>query len=73
MIDLIIKLIALVLLIGGLSYFLHKRWVEYRRVLTLTKKPTDREFKSILKVTAIGVLIIGLIGFLVKFMELLFR
>ena len=35
------------------------------RVLRITKKPNKEEFKSIVKVTGLGILIIGLIGFLI--------
>lgn len=38
---------------------------QYRRVLRLLKKPTMDELKTISKVTAIGLLIIGFIGFLI--------
>lgn len=44
------------------------------RVLKITKKPTGPEYKSIVKVTAIGILIIGLLGFLVTMIkQLLFN
>ncbi len=39
---------------------------EYRRVLKITKKPSMDEFKSISQVTAIGLAIIGLIGFVIN-------
>jgi len=39
--------------------------VESRRVWQVTKKPSKDEFKSILKITALGMLVIGFIGFLV--------
>ncbi|MBD3259338.1 protein translocase SEC61 complex subunit gamma [Candidatus Woesearchaeota archaeon] len=42
------------------SYF-----IECRRVLKVTKKPTRDEFKTIVKVSGLGMIIIGLIGFLV--------
>jgi len=35
------------------------------RVLKITKKPTQEEYKTILKVSGLGTLIIGAIGFLV--------
>jgi len=38
---------------------------ECRRVLKITKKPTSEEFKTIVKVSALGMLLIGFIGFLV--------
>lgn len=36
---------------------------EYKRVFTITKKPTLEELKTIIKVTGLGILAIGLIGF----------
>ena len=38
---------------------------ECTRVLKITKKPTTEEYKSIVKVTAIGLVIIGLVGFII--------
>jgi protein transport protein SEC61 subunit gamma-like protein len=38
---------------------------EYRRILTLTKRPTREEFSTIAKVAAIGIVIIGVAGFLI--------
>ncbi len=35
-------------------------------MLTVTKKPTKEEFKIIVKVSAVGILCIGLIGFIVQ-------
>ena len=40
--------------------------LECKRVWTVTKKPGKVEFMSIVKVTGIGVLIIGLIGFIIS-------
>lgn len=39
--------------------------LECRRVLKVTKKPTNEEFKTIVKVSGLGMLIIGFIGFIV--------
>ena len=41
------------------------------RVLKITKKPTKDEFKTISKVSGLGILIIGLIGFLVHLIDVL--
>lgn len=41
------------------------------RVLKITKKPTKEEFKTISKISGLGILIIGLIGFLVHVIDLL--
>lgn len=39
---------------------------ECRRVLFVTKKPTTEELKTILKVSGLGILLIGFIGFLLQ-------
>ena len=46
--------------------------LECLRVLRITKKPDAIEFKTIVKVSGLGILIIGLIGFLVQMFKLLF-
>lgn len=47
--------------------------MECKRVLRVTKKPDKQEFTTIVKISAIGIAIIGFIGFLVHFAkELLF-
>jgi len=45
---------------------------ECLRVLKVTKKPDAIEFKTIVKVSGLGILIIGLIGFVVQMIKLLF-
>ncbi len=42
------------------------------RVLRITKKPTKEEFWTISKVSGLGILIIGLIGFIVHLIKVLF-
>ncbi len=37
----------------------------YKRVLKITKKPNAKEFKMIVKVTSLGISLIGAIGFLI--------
>jgi len=37
----------------------------YKRVLQVAKKPSLREFKILLKITGIGTMIIGGIGFII--------
>lgn len=39
--------------------------MECKRVLIVTKKPNREEFKAVVKVSGIGMIIIGLIGFLI--------
>lgn len=36
---------------------------EYQRILTLTRRPTRAEFSNIAKIAAIGIIIIGVVGF----------
>ena len=40
--------------------------VECKRVFQVTKKPTNKEFKTIVQVTAIGAVIIGVIGAIIQ-------
>lgn len=42
---------------------------ESARVFRVTKKPTKDEYFTILKVSAIGILVIGLLGFLLHIIE----
>jgi len=43
--------------------------VECVRVFKVTKKPSKEEYKTIVKVSGIGILLIGLIGFLVAMLN----
>lgn len=38
--------------------------IECKRVLKVTKKPDNDEFKTIVKISGLGVLVIGAIGFI---------
>ncbi len=44
---------------------LQRFFSESRRVLMVTKKPDKEEYATIVKVTGIGMLAIGMIGFLI--------
>ncbi len=46
--------------------------VECRRVWQVTKKPKKDELKIIVKVTGLGILVIGLVGFLINMIWQLF-
>ena len=47
-----------------------KRFInECIRVLKVTKKPTMAEFRTIVKVSGLGMIIIGLIGFVVQLIK----
>lgn len=39
------------------------------RVFRITKKPTKEEYKAILKVSGLGILLIGFIGFVIHVIE----
>ena len=39
---------------------------ECKRVLTVTKKPSKLEFKTIVKAAGLGMMVIGLLGFLIQ-------
>ncbi len=45
---------------------LKEKFEEYKRILLVAKKPTSFEFKTILKITGVGVIIIGIIGFIIR-------
>lgn len=42
------------------------------RVLRVTKKPDANEYKTIVKVSGLGIIIIGMLGFVVQMIKLLF-
>jgi len=46
---------------------------ESKRVFRITKKPNMKEFKVIVKVTAIGIAIIGILGFLIQMTWILIK
>lgn len=40
--------------------------LECKRVLKITKKPDKMEFKTIVKISGLGIIIIGLVGFAIQ-------
>jgi len=46
--------------------------IECKRVLRVTKKPDSIEFKTIVKVSGLGMAIIGLIGFVIQMIKQIF-
>ena len=42
---------------------------ECYRVLRITKKPTSTEFQTIVKVSGLGIVLIGLIGFFLQLVK----
>jgi len=57
---------------GSWKYKLKSFISECIRVLKITKKPDSMEFKTIVKVSGLGILVIGLIGFVVQMIKILF-
>ncbi len=57
---------------GSLLFKLKRFINESIRVLKITRKPTSMEFKTIVRASAIGMAIIGLIGFIIQMMKTLF-
>lgn len=41
-------------------------FAECKRVLLITRKPTKQEYKDLVKITGIGILIIGFVGFVIQ-------
>jgi protein transport protein SEC61 subunit gamma-like protein len=51
-----------------------RSWIsEYTRVLKLAKKPGRKEYSLTSKVTGIGIIIIGIIGYLIKYSSVLIQ
>lgn len=58
---------------------LNSKWIKFKsfifecvRVLKVTRKPDKEELKTIVKISGLGMLIIGLIGFLITLVKQLF-
>jgi len=45
---------------------------ECARIIRITKKPTGTEFKTIVKVSGLGIIVIGLLGFFITMMKQVF-
>ncbi|MBI2548821.1 protein translocase SEC61 complex subunit gamma [Candidatus Woesearchaeota archaeon] len=48
---------------------LQQFYLECRRVLKVTKKPSGLEYKTIVKVSGLGIIIIGFIGFVLQMIK----
>jgi protein transport protein SEC61 subunit gamma-like protein len=46
--------------------------IQNKRVLKITKKPNKEEYKVTLKVSGLGILLIGLIGFIIYLVGVIF-
>ena len=47
--------------------------MQSKRVFKITKKPSMEEFKVIVKITSLGIAIIGIIGFLIYLLWILIK
>ena len=43
--------------------------IQTKRVMQVTRKPTSEEFKAIMKITALGITAIGVVGFLLQIIK----
>ena len=51
-----------------------RSWIsEYTRVLKLAKKPSRKEYSLTSKVTGIGIILIGIIGYIIKFVSVVIQ
>lgn len=46
---------------------------EYKRILLIAKKPDKKEIKTIIRVTGLGIILIGMIGFAIQLIFELIR
>jgi protein transport protein SEC61 subunit gamma-like protein len=46
---------------------------ECKRVLIVTKKPSKLEFKTIIKASGLGMMIIGLLGFVIQMIYVIIK
>lgn len=49
-----------------------ERLENYRRVLTVSRKPTWDDYKLTAKISAVGIIVIGLVGFAIYLVSVLF-
>ena len=52
--------------LGKSKTFLSSTFSQYARVWRLLKKPTRQEFQTIAKISTLGLLLIGAIGFIIS-------
>ncbi|MCK4670348.1 MAG: protein translocase SEC61 complex subunit gamma, partial [Nanoarchaeota archaeon] len=57
--------------VKNMSVRLKSFYLECRRVLKVTQKPSKNEALTVIKISALGMLIIGMIGFVIKMAHIL--
>ena len=50
----------------GFSAKIIRNLHEYRRVISISRKPSKDEFISTLKISGLGIVVIGVIGFIIQ-------
>jgi len=51
--------------------YLKEKWSKYKRVITISRKPDKDEFMRAAKICALGITLIGMIGFLIYAVEVI--
>ena len=50
---------------GGFLQWLKNKLGEYKRVYSITKKPDKAEFTATVKAAGLGIIVIGMVGFII--------
>jgi protein transport protein SEC61 subunit gamma-like protein len=50
---------------GGIVVYIKNKFREYGRVLKITKKPDSEEFKATVKAAGLGMIVVGVLGFII--------
>ena len=50
---------------GGIMNLIKRKLGEYKRVYSITKKPDRTEFTATVKASGLGILVIGVLGFII--------
>lgn len=53
----------------GTVGFVRQFWMDCKRVLKSTRKPTREELKNTVKISGIGLILIGTVGFLIHLVK----
>lgn len=55
-----------------MKFDLKEKIAEYRRVLQVARKPSEDEYKHLVKICGLGIILIGIIGFATYAISVLF-
>ncbi len=56
----------------GFNINIRERLASYRRVLQVARKPSSDEFVKVAKICAMGMIVVGLVGFVTYALSILF-